>query len=187
MESMFETQFMRQHGAPTLPHHPRPSPASLPPPPMFRSRPEVENPNTKFSAEERAILLARSHLLRANFSSPQTPFSSASSHPSFSPIPGLPNIRNSFPHPLGQLPLPLHSLWSQWAQLQQLNSALLAQSQAQAQSPAAIFSNILNQAQRFSPYVISPPSPPSPSLQPPPRRTPPHPVSRTPSPVQVET
>ena len=175
---------MRQHSTPPLPHLPRPPP----PLPMFRPRLESENMATKLSPEERAILLARSQLLRANFSSPQTPFSTASSHPTFSPLHGLPNIRNSFPHPLGQLPLPsLPNLWTQWAQLQQLNSALLAQSQSQAQSPATIFSNILSQAQRFSSYVISPPSPPPTNIIPPTQTTPPTQISRTPSPVQVET
>ena len=116
---------------------------------MFRAAP-------KLSQEERTLLLARSHLLRA-----QAPFSSVSS-------PGYPPLRSPLPPPL-----PLQTLWAQMAQLHQLNSALLAQSQPQ--SPAAFFSSLISQAsQRVSPYIISSPSPP-------PSR------SRSPSPVQVET
>ena len=157
MESMLECQLMRTgSGAPQ--HQPRPLlPPSIPPlASIFRARLAGPDTTTRFSQEERAVLLARSHLLRGN-----TPPSS------FPPGPGLSPLRPSLPPPLG-----LQTLWAQMAQLHQLNSALLAQSQTQ--SPAAIFSNLLNQAsQRVSPYVISSPSPPS--------------TSRSPSPVQVET
>ena len=117
----------------------------------------------KLSQEERTLLLARSHLLRAQ--GPPAP-------------PAYPPLRAPLA-PLAPLapPLGLQTLWAQMAQLHQLNSALLAQSQSAHQSPAAIFSSLMSQAsQRVSPYIISSPSPP-----------PSHSNSRSPSPVQVET
>ena len=131
---------------------PRPLlPPSIPPlASIFRARLAGADNTPRFSQEERAVLLARSHLLRA-----QAPPST------------FPPLRPGLPPPLG-----LGSLWAQMAQLHQLNSALLAQSQAI--SPPAIFSSLLSQAsQRVSPYVISSPSPP--------------PQSRSPSPAQLET
>ena len=126
-------------------HGPRPGLGSVS---MFRPvRPPSLTPQTTMSPEERAMMLARSQLLRGG--APMTP-----------PFPGM---RPSLTQP-GATPPPLPTpglqhLWSQWAQLQQLSSALHA---ANVPSPAAaLFSNLLNQAQqRFSPYVISPPSPP---------------------------
>ena len=193
-----ECQMLRQppagHHMPHAPpgHQPRPGPGlGLP---MFRRPPpstmSPEPGPTKLSPEER-LLLARTQLLRA-----QTPFSGGVS-PTLAPL---------RPGHLG-----LHHLMSQWSQLQQLNSALMSQSPAApavsavqsqlqqlnsalmspqspaapaVQSPAALFSNILSQAQRFSPYVISPPSPPQSSSSPRPQNSPSS--SRSQSPIQVE-
>ena len=150
MESMLECQLMRQ-GAGPVQHQPRPLlPPALPPlASMFRARLAGADTAPKFSQEERAVLMARSHLLRG-----QTPPSP------FHPQPGLGSLRPSLPPPLG-----LQTLWAQMAQLHQLNSALLAQSHQH--SAASIFSSLLSEAhQRVSPYVISSPSPPSQSRSP---------------------
>ena len=80
----------------------------------------------------------------------------------------------------------LQQLWAQWAQLQQLHSALqLAPVAAAAPpSPAALFSHLLGGAGRFSPYVISPPSPPPAAAA---EDSQSAASSRSQSPVQVET
>ena len=147
---------------------------------MFRPQaptpPEPHSPSpASLSSEERALFLARTQLLRAQSPFPGSPASS------FSPLSPRPPLS---PH------LGLQHLWAQWAQLQQLNSALVTsphsaagQSPAPAPSPAALFSSLLSQAQRFSPYVISSPSPPPPAetgLNMSPAS------SRSQSPVQVE-
>ena len=80
----------------------------------------------------------------------------------------------------------LQQLWAQWAQLQQLHSALqLAPAAAAAPpSPAALFSHLLGGAGRFSPYVISSPSPPPAAAA---EDSQSAASSRSQSPVQVET
>ena len=145
---------------------------------MFRppapTPPEPHSPS--LSSEERALFLARTQLLRA-----QTPFPGSPPSP-FSALAPPPRPPLS-PH------LGLQHLWAQWAQLQQLNSALMTpHSAAAGQSPppgpapaAALFSSLFSQ--RFSPYVISSPSPPPPAetgLNMSPAS------SRSQSPVQVE-
>ena len=165
-------------------HHPHPGPGHHTRPQiglgMFRppapTPPEPHSPSpTSLSSEERALFLARTQLLRA-----QSPFPGSTSSP-FSAL--APPLRPPLSPHLG-----LQQLWAQWAQLQQLNSALLTPHSAAGQSPApapaaALFSSLLSQAQRFSPYVISSPSPPPPAeadhnMSPA--------SSRSQSPVQVE-
>ena len=168
---MIQRQPHHPHPAPG--HHTRPQiglgmfraarPPAPPPPP-----PEPHSPSAgSLSSEERALFLARTQLLRAQ-----------------SPFPGPPASPFSPARPLAPA-LGLQHLWSQWAQLQQLNSALMtphsAAGQPPAPSPAALFSSLLSQAQRFSPYVISSPSPPPPAENTSPSS------SRSHSPVQVET
>ena len=186
MESMLECQLLRQPSAPGPQPHPaggHRGPGGLS---MFRpTRPPPPEPApaaNKLSPEERALFIARTQLLRA-----QSPFSPPVSSAPFSPLSGLSPLRPPLAPHLG-----IQHLWSQWAQLQQLNSALIAQQSAAAvnpaesQTPAALFSNLLSQAQqRFSPYVISSPSPPPSSS--PPAENQSHTSSRSQSPVQVET
>ena len=146
MESMLESQFLRQHG-----QTPRAAPTPAPALPMFRPAAHT----APMSIEERAVLLARSHLLRSSFPPP----------PSFPPTPlhHAPTPPPTRPLALPQLP----GLWSQWVQLQHLNSQLLLAQQTS--SPPSLFSSLLSQAK----LTVSPPSP---TLH-----------SRTPSPVQVDT
>ena len=151
METMLECQMLRPgHGQ----HHGHPGPRpGLGGVSMFRPvRPAPHAPVTPvMTPEERAMIIARSNLLRSPLTSPA--------------------LRPGLPPPAG-----LQQLWCQWAQLQQLSSAL----QAVNPSPpaAALFSNLLSQAQqRYSPYHVSSPSPPTQ------RRS--SPGSRSPSPVNV--
>ena len=101
MESMFESQFLRSHAAPS----PRPAPPH-PALPMFRPAPHAP----ALSLEGRALLLARSQLLRSSLPPPTRPLA----------LPPLPN------------------LWSQWVQLQQLNSQLLLARGAPLPTPALL-------------------------------------------------
>jgi T-box protein 20 len=95
MESMLESQFLRsQQSNPGQGRSPACSPVVRP----------AALPCHPLSLEERALILARSHLLRNTFPAP----------------------------PLARPALPLPGLWGQWVQLQQLNSQLLARQQQAA-------------------------------------------------------